>query len=264
MQDIVWLVLFVGLCALVMKLCLRPVTIFEFERGLKYARGRYKGLLSPGLYWIIPQLAMIRTVDTRPTFVSITGQEVLSADGVSLKVSLAAKYQVVDPEAAINSIDDYQAALYLELQLGLRHLMSGAPIDEILNQRQTLGHQLLTRTAARAESMGLRLLEVEIKDVMFPGDLKKIFTQVVKARQEGLAALEKARGETAALRNLANAAHLVERTPALLHLRLLQTLGQTPGNTVVLGMPSPGTPFPIHSPGVSERDVPPSTPETAV
>jgi hypothetical protein len=63
---------------------------------------------------------------------------------------------------------------------------------------------------------------------------------VVRARQEGLAALERARGESAALRNLVNAAALVEQRPSLLQLRLLQTVGQTTGNTVVLGMS--GTP----------------------
>jgi hypothetical protein len=78
--------------------------------------------------------------------------------------------------------------------------------------------------------------------------LKKIFTQVVRARQEGLAALEKARGETAALRNLANAAQLVERNPYLMQVRLLQVLGQQSGNTVVLGVQPPSGPIPIRKP----------------
>ena len=70
---------------------------------------------------------------------------------------------------------------------------------------------------------------------MLPGDLKRIFAQEVAARKEGLAALERARGETAALRNLANAARMIEDNPALMQLRLLQQLGTTGGNTVVLG-----------------------------
>ena len=70
-----------------------------------------------------------------------------------------------------------------------------------------------------------------------PGELKKIFTQVAHARQEGLAALEKARGETAALRHLANAAQMIERNPSLMQLRVLQAFGQNSGNTLVLGVP---------------------------
>lgn len=82
---------------------------------------------------------------------------------------------------------------------------------------------------------------------MFPGNLKQMFAQVVKARKEGQAALEKARGETAALRNLANAAKMIESHPNLLNLRLLQSVGESSGNTLVLGMPSQATTFPIKS-----------------
>src|SRR5262249_10211862 len=68
------------------------------------------------------------------------------------------------------------------------------------------------------------------------------FAQVVKAQKEGQAALERARGETAALRNLANAARTMEENPTLLQLRALQTLADSPGNTLVLGLPNGAVP----------------------
>src|SRR4029450_11805522 len=111
-------------------------------------------------------------------------------------------------------------------------------------QRQSIGVKLQDIVSVRTPSFGVKLLAVEIRDIMFPGELKKIFTQVVKARQEGLAALEKARGETAALRNLAHAAQMGGGRPALIQLRLLQVLGQQPGNTIVLGMQG-STPIPV-------------------
>ena len=160
-------------------------------------------------------------------------------------MSLAARYRVADPAVAINEVQDYSGSLYLELQLALRKIIGGTPIDELLETRQEIGERLLAETAAKAGELGIELLEVEVKDVMFPGALKKIFTQVVQARQEGLAALERARGETAALRNLANAAQLVERNPNIMQLRLLQMLGQTQGNTVVLGLNPQSGPYPI-------------------
>ena len=94
-------------------------------------------------------------------------------------------------------------------------------------------------------AIGIELEEASLRDLTFLGELKKIFTQVVKARQEGLAALEKARGETAALRNLANAAAMIERNPSLRQLRALQVLAQQPGNTLVLGMSPAATPIPL-------------------
>lgn len=96
-----------------------------------------------------------------------------------------------------------------------------------------------------AKALGITLRRVDLKDIMFPGQLKKTFAQVVNARQEGLATLERARGETAALRSLANAARMLEGSPALMQLRLLQQIGESGGNTLMLGLPAGGTPLPI-------------------
>ena len=242
----------------------RPVVIYQFERGLRYARGQFTGILAPGIYWPVAPLTEVRKIDIRPTFAVVPGQEVLSADGVALKVSLAAKSEVVDPAAAVHTIENFRDALHVELQLALRQIVGGTAIDDLLAQRQTIGARLHDMVSIKASSFGVRLLAVEVRDIMFPGELKKIFTQVVRARQEGLAALEKARGETAALRNLANAAQLVDRHPSLMQLRLLQVIGQQSGNTVVLGVPSPSGPIPIqkpagpgidsHTSGTGERD----------
>lgn len=223
------------------------VTVFEFERGLRYTRGRFRDTLGPGQYWVFPFSTTITKVDIRPRLVSLPGQEVLSSDGVVVRVTLAAKYEVVEPETAVNKVQDYQSALYVEIQLGLREIVGSAKIEAVLEKRDEIGARLTELAVAKAAELGLRLLSVGIKDIMFPGELKKVFSQVVKARQEGLAALEKARGETAALRTLANAARLVDEKPALLQLRLLQQLGEGSGNTVVIGMPPASTPLPLRA-----------------
>jgi regulator of protease activity HflC (stomatin/prohibitin superfamily) len=176
----------------------------------------------------------VRKVDIRTQFASIVGQEVLSADNVSIKMSLVASYKISDPHLAVNQTASYQQALYLLLQLCLRDLIGSTPIDELLSKREEIGQQLYEKAVDQVAELGVELSLVGIKDVMFPGDLKAIFAQVVNARKEGLAALERARGETAALRNLANAAKMLENNPALMQLRLLQAIGDQPGNTVIL------------------------------
>ena len=235
------------LALLVVRTAVRTVTVYEYERGLRYARGRYRGILDPGLYWHVSGLSIVRKVDLRPSFISVPGQEVLSADGVAVKVSLAAQYRVVDPNTAINKLENYLGALYLELQLAARQIISSTPVEQLLEGRAELGRQLREIATPKVAAMGLELIDADLKDLTLPGELKKLFTQVVKARQEGLASLEKARGETAALRNLANAAQMIERNPQLLQLRLLQTMGQTPGNTLVLGVQQPGGPIPLRA-----------------
>jgi len=225
----------------------RRITILEYEKGLKYTKGRFRTVLEPGQYWYMPFFVVIEKLDVRPRFVSITGQEVLSSDGVTLKVSLAANFEIADANVAINKVKSFQEALYLELQLALRGIIGSADIDTVLNSRNELSKQLMSMTEAKVQDLGLKLISVDLKDIMFPGKLKDIFAQVVNARQEGLAALEKARGETAALRNLANAAKMVETNPNLMQLRLVQVLGESSGNTLILGLPSQATPVPVPS-----------------
>ena len=163
---------------------------------------------------------------------------------MTLKVSLAVEYEITDPELAVNKVESADQALYLTLQLALREIVGGTNIDEVLARRDEFGPRLLEPGAERAEEVGLRLLRVEVRDIMFPGELKRIFAQVVQAQKEGQAALEKVRSETAALRGLANAARMVEGNPSL-QLRLLQQLGSSTGNTVVLGFPTSDTPLPL-------------------
>jgi regulator of protease activity HflC (stomatin/prohibitin superfamily) len=221
------------------------VTIFEYERGLRFRRGRFNRVLEPGAYWYVHALTHVQKVDIRPTRVAVAGQEVLSADGVAVKASLAATYRISDPQRAVIGTDDFRTAAYTELQLALRTIVSENKVDDLLRQRAEISTRLKTIPAANLTAIGLELQDAALRDLTLPGELKKIFSQVVKARQEGLALLERARGETAALRNLANAAEMIERTPSLIQLRLLQVLSQQPGNTVVLGVQQPGTPIPI-------------------
>ena len=247
MRFLLFLLLCSAAAVAAFKHVIRRVVVFQFERGLKYVNGRFAGILGPGTYWFTLLNTEIRKVDTRPKFVSIAGQEVLSADGVTVKVSLAAKYRVVDPAVAVNESEDYQQALYLEIQMALREIVGAAAIDELLEKRGEIGAQLLERKKAAATQIGLSLESVDIKDVMFPGELKRIFSQVVQARKQGQAALEKARAETATLRHLANAAALVDGNPNILQLRLLQSVQESSGNTIMLGMPPASMPVPVQA-----------------
>ena len=234
MEYLIGGLIVVGLTALWCGLGLRRITLFEYERGLRYVRGRLDAVLGPGQYYFLPFFTSVVRIDVRPSVVTVPGQELLSADGVALKVSLAGQYEVTDPAIAFHDVQNYTEALYLELQLAIRQIVGTMPVTELLQNREQISTQLQQAVAAKANLIGIQLHSVAVKDIMFPGKLKEIFAQVVAAKQEGLAALERARGETAALRNLANAAKLLDGNPNLLQLRLLQSVSETAGNTLVL------------------------------
>jgi regulator of protease activity HflC (stomatin/prohibitin superfamily) len=224
------------LMATVIRWQFAAVTIHEYERGLRFDRGRLRGELESGRHWYVRSRTSIRVFDLRATQVAVNGQEVLSKDGVAVKVSVSATYRVVAPRTAVMAATDYTVALYTELQQALRAAVSAYDVEALLASRAELGPALLARGRVAAERLGLELEQVVVRDLTLPGELKKLFAQVVKARQDGLAALERARGETAALRHLANAAAMVGRTPELLELRALQVASQQPGTTLVLGV----------------------------
>lgn len=222
---------------------LKRITVFEYQKGLKYRRGRYVATLDPGAYWVVSTFATILPVDVRAEFITIQGQDVLSADGVTLKISLAAEFEISDPNIAVNKNANCRTSLYLSLQMALREIVGKERIDVLLENRAGISGKLMDLVSAKASALGLKLISAGVKDIMFPGEMKKAFAQVIKAQKDGLAALERARGETAALRHLANAARSLDDNPNLLQLRALQTLGESSGNTLVLGVPNGAVPI---------------------
>lgn len=219
----------------------RKITVFEYQRGVNYNRGHLKTVLEPGKYFLFSPNDTVQVVDIRPRVVTVPGQEIISADGVGVKVTMSAEFAVADPAAAVNAVENYQQSTYVALQLALREIIGEYKIEEVMTSRKAINAALLEKASGRTATFGVTLITAAVKDLMFPGEVKKIFTQVVQAQKEGLAALEKARGETAALRQLANAARMLESNPALLKLKLLQATG----NTLMVGWPEQLVPSPI-------------------
>ncbi len=217
----------------------RAFLVPEGYAGLLYHKGKFVEALTAGRHIRWGRHYTLAAQDLRRATLVIAGQEVLTTDNVSLKLSLVVTYQVVDPAKAAHETQHWQGDLYSSAQLALRAVAGGVAVETLLTQRLELGTQLLARVRPEAAKIGITVHSVEVKDVMFPAELKRAFAEVLKSKQEGQAALERARGESAALRNLANAAKLLEGNPALMNLRLMQSLSaaQTAGNTLVLGMP---------------------------
>ena len=240
---LITLILLVALIALVVALLFWPrrgllarVVVHDYERGLRYQGGKLSGLLNPGAYTILRPIAEIRVLDVRPVWLMVEGQEVPTKDGVAVKVSMAARYVIGDAVTTVTADQDYRRAFYLVLQLALREAIAGRTVEEALAARVAIGQELLERCAADATTLGLELLSVAVRDVMVPGELKRAYAAVLTARKDGEAALERARGETASLRNLANSARLLDDSPGLLRLRALQEVGKSTGNTIMLGL----------------------------
>ena len=228
----------------------------EGYAGLLYHHGKFVEQLAPGRHVHWGRNFTLGAQDTRKAFLAVAGQEVLTADNIAVKLSVVVAYQIANPVKASHETQSWHADIYNVTQLALRNVVSGVAAEALLTQRLDIAPQLLARVQPEAAKIGITVHAVEAKDVMLPAELKRAYGDVLKAKQEGQAALERARGESAALRNLANAARVLEGNPALMNLRVLQSLAtaQNAGNTLVLGMPAGFVPLKNGKPEQNETN----------
>ncbi|TFV45753.1 SPFH domain-containing protein [Blastococcus sp. TF02A_35] len=209
------------------------VTVQEWERVLVYRDGRFETELGAGRHRV-PFLRRRQVrVQVRPRLLHVPAQEVLTADGLAVKVSLVATVRVTDPRRWYESSEDGDAFLYVALQIGLRESVAVRTLEEVLATRESLPQGIAERVAETAGTVGIAVEALSVRDVMVPAELRRAAAAVAAARAQGQAALERARSEVAATRALANAARMVAEQPALLQLRTLQAV-EAGGATVVL------------------------------
>lgn len=209
-------------------------TVHETDLALLYVKGRFARVLAPGRHWILRSGARVERVDARRRLIAVQSQEILTRDNVQLRLSAIVSLRVTDAARALHEAANFEQEIYVATQLALRAAVADVSADDLLDGKLTIGESLLEAVAARGEPLGVEVDSVQIRDVILPGELRATFNDVVRARAEGRAALERARGESAALRNLANAARAFEGNPALMKLRILQAIAQdrgVPGTT---------------------------------
>ncbi|MFM7738481.1 MAG: slipin family protein [Planctomycetota bacterium] len=209
-------------------------TIYDYQRGLHYRDGILEGMLEPGTYRLSVKRSAVSTFDTREMPIQVAGQEVLTADALGFKLSLVGSYRVTDPMAASKVVSNYYTTLYSDLQAACRSVLEQMTCEEILAARNVLGQKIFELAGSQTGRYGVELVSLSVRDFMLPGQLKAIYAKVAEAKQESLAAMERARGETAALRSLANASRVMASNPGLGLLRTLQTLEKSTGNTLVM------------------------------
>jgi regulator of protease activity HflC (stomatin/prohibitin superfamily) len=210
------------------------IVVHPWERVVVVRRGAIVEVLTPGAHRRWASGLRGRRIDVRPWVLHVPVQEVPTADGVTVKVSLAAEARVIDAEAFVVAGPSVHERLYLRAQMALRDVVATASVEDVVTGRATVGTRL-AEAVGDVSDLGVALERVEVKDVVLPSELKRAQAEVLLARAQGLAALERSRAEAASLRTLANAARLAADLPALVELRLVQELGRSSGHTVVIG-----------------------------
>lgn len=213
----------------------------EYQRGVIFRLGRTKGVMGPGLYWIIPIVDQKVQLDIRTKTVNIEPQETVTADSVTVKVNAVLYYRIMDPSLALNRVEDYQFAVYQVALTTLRSVVGQNMLDDVLQDRDKINVTVQQIVDSITEPWGIQVERVETKDVEIPVSMQRAMAKEAEAIREKRARIIKAAAEQEASVKLAEASQLITANPAALELRRLQMLteiGAENNTTTIIMVPS--------------------------
>jgi regulator of protease activity HflC (stomatin/prohibitin superfamily) len=202
------------------------VVVESHEAGLLNVDGRLVERLEPGRhsFWTVDRKVEVKRLDLRPQAVEITAQEMLTRDRIALRVTLTALRRIADPQRSVAAVTDIDAWLYRLVQFAIREAVSGRTLDEVLSAKAVLDAELRAYVRERVAETGIEVMELGVKDVILPGEIRELVNKVVEAERTAKANLIRRQEETAATRSLLNTAKLMEENPLLLRLKELESI----------------------------------------
>jgi regulator of protease activity HflC (stomatin/prohibitin superfamily) len=212
----------------------------EYERGVVFRLGRVMDIRGPGLILLTPTIDRMVRVSLRTVTLTVPPQEIITRDNIPVRVTAVTYYRVVDPNKAINQVENFHNATLQIAQTTLRSVLGGVDLDHLLSEREILNESLQRVIDSQTEPWGIKVTTVEIKDVEIPERMQHAIARQAEAERERRAKIINAEGEAQAATRLAEAADVIGRNPTTLQLRYLQTLreiGATQNTTVVFPMP---------------------------
>jgi regulator of protease activity HflC (stomatin/prohibitin superfamily) len=212
----------------------------EYERAVIFRLGRLVPARGPGITYVIPLVEKMLRVGLRTVTMDVPPQDVITRDNVSIKVSAVLYFRVVDPNRAITEVQNYLFASSQLAQVTLRSTCGQALLDELLAERDKINARIQEILDSQTEPWGIKVVLVEVKDIDLPLDMQRAMAKQAEAERERRAKVIHAEGEFQASQKLADAAEIIARQPAAMHLRFLQSLVEVSAennNTVVVPLP---------------------------
>ena len=213
----------------------------EYERGVIFRLGRVLGTpKGPGLILLIPIIDRMVKVSLRTVVLDIPPQDVITRDNVSIKVNAVVYFRVVDPLKAIIDVENFLYATSQLSQTTLRSVLGQAELDDLLSHREQLNDRLQEILDLHTEPWGIKVSNVEVKNVDLPQEMQRAIARQAEAERERRAKVIGAEGEFQAATKLAEASDILSQSPMSLQLRYLQTLieiSTEKNSTVIFPLP---------------------------
>ncbi len=212
----------------------------EYERGVVFRLGRLIGAKGPGLFFLIPIVDRMIKIDLRTLTMDVPSQEVITKDNVTVKVNAVVYFRVMNPNDAVNKVENYLVATSQIAQTTLRSILGQVELDELLAEREKISQNLQKVIDQLTDPWGIKVSVVEIKDVELPEQMKRAMAKQAEAERERRAKIIAAEGEFQASDKLSQAAEIISQHPMALQLRFLQTLievGAEHNSTIIFPVP---------------------------
>ncbi|MBK6264370.1 slipin family protein [Marivirga sp. S37H4] len=203
---------------------IRVYVVESYERGVLYIDGKFEKILANGTYifWKNSTPVKVDKVDLRQLQLELVGQDILTKDKAALRVNFVAQYKVVDIEKAMIVNKDFEKQLYTITQLALREFIGTFTLDELLENKESVGGFVMKSLASKAKALGVEVMDCGVRDIILPGEVKEIMNQVLVAQKQAQANVIMRREETASTRSLLNTAQLMESNEMLFKLKEME------------------------------------------
>ena len=214
--------------------------ISEYERGIKFTCGKFSSIMQPGWRLVFPIFQSFSKIDIRTKVIDVTEQEVITKDNVSVKINAVIYYNIFDASKAVLGVENFHYAVSQLAQTTMRNSVGSVTLDELLSCRDKISTTICEIVDKATDEWGIKVQNVELKDVALPGEMKRVIAKVAEAEREKQAVITKAEGELEASKNLAEAATTLSNAPGALHLRTLSTINDVSSdqsNTIIFALP---------------------------
>jgi regulator of protease activity HflC (stomatin/prohibitin superfamily) len=198
--------------------------INEYEQGVVLRLGRFTGVKTAGLKWIIPFVDRMIIIDMRVTAEQVPPQDVITRDNVSVKVNAVIYFRVLQADRAFLQVTDFLFATSQFAQTTLRSVLGQVEMDDLLSQRDKINRQLQEIIDRHTEPWGVKVTAVEVKQVDLPEEMRRAMAKQAEAERERRSKVIAAEGELQASEKLSQAALVLATAPGALQLRYMQTL----------------------------------------
>ena len=196
----------------------------EYEQGVVLRLGRFVGVKTAGLKWIIPFVDRMIIIDMRVTAEQVPPQDVITRDNVSVKVNAVIYFRVLQADRAFLQVTDFLFATSQFAQTTLRSVLGQAELDDLLSQRDKINLRLQEIIDRHTEPWGVKVTAVEVKQVDLPEEMRRAMAKQAEAERERRSKVIAAEGELQASEKLSQAATVLSTAPGALQLRYMQTL----------------------------------------